>query len=213
MATTLLDFIKRDNSLYALLQKDPTSELLRSYIKEQFNLNSLPVLVTIKEWEEWLSAQSIPIKSGSTSVTQPSSVLSRYLELASTEMVEAYQDCNYYVRGVASVTEDCRIYFRTLLKSLDSNDLMTVLSPILACETEEELNSLSFDDIVSDLEFYAVEQLKVFIWRSGSYDPGDINVKDQEFEVGDLEIKGLSDELEKFVRAAIEHRRRQILNG
>jgi len=213
MANTLLEAVKSNESLYALLQKDPTSKLLRSYIKEQFNLNSLPVLVTIEEWEEWLGAQSIPMKSGSTSVTQPSSVLSEYLELASTETVEAYQDCNYYVRGVASVTEECCMYFRTLLKALDSNDLMTVLSPILKCETEKELNSLSFDDIVSDLEFYALEQLEDFIRRSVSYDPGDINVKDQESEVGDLEVKGLSEELEKFVKAAIEHRRRQILNG
>jgi len=218
MATTLLDVIKGNDSLYALLQKEPTSKLLRSYIKKQFNLNSLPVLVTLEEWEEWLSAQSIlPMKRGSTSVTQPSSVLLDYLKLASREeTVEAYQNYNYCVRGMVSVVKDYYTNFRTLLESLDSNDLMTVLSPILECETEEELDSLNRNDIVSNLEFHALQQLKDFVrYRgSGSYDSGDIDISDEELdEVDDLETYGLSEELENFVEAAIEHRRRQILDG
>jgi hypothetical protein len=212
MATTLLDVVKNNSELYAMLKQEPSSKLLRNYLKQHLGLQSIPVLVTIEEWEAWL-AQTTTIRKEKEQKAKQPTFLQECLSLVPGEEITASQRRTFHVSGEITSTG----YTTTDLLSLferNTHRLSEILEPIFACQTEDDLEDLDTDDIVSDLESLAYEQLEDLLdGEEFPVDLGDLSVSEMYVDAAeDVEADGLYTLLEDFVAAVIEHRRGQIAN-
>jgi len=214
MATTLLDVVKNNSELYAMLKQEPSSKLLRNYLKQHLGLQSIPVLVTIEEWEAWLGSQTTTIRKEKEQKAKQPTFLQECLTLVPDTEITASQRRTFHVSGEITSTG----YTTTDLLSLferNTRRLGQILEPIFDCRTEDELDDLDTDDIVSDLESLAYDQLENRLdAEEFPMDLGDLSVSET-YVVDDdnVEADGLYTLLEDFVASVIEHRRGQITNG
>jgi hypothetical protein len=211
MATTLLDVVKNNSELYAMLKQEPSSKLLRNYLKQDLGLQSIPVLVTIEEWEAWLGSQTTTIRK-EQKAKQPT-FLQECLSLVPDEEITASQRRTFHVSGeitsIGSTTTD-------LLSLFDGNTrrLSEILEPIFDCQTEDELEDLDTDNIVLDLESLVYNKIEDLLDEEEfPKDLGDLYVREMYVDDADgVEADGLYTLLEEFVFSVIGHHRRQITN-
>jgi len=213
MATTLLDVVKNNSELYTMLKQEPSSKLLRNYLKQHLGLQSIPVLVTIDEWEEWLGSQTTTIRKEQKS-EQPT-FLEECLSLVPDEMITASQRRTFYVSGEITSTGSTTTDLLSLFER-NTRRFSEILEPIFNCQTEDELDDLDTDDIVSDLESLAYLKIEDLLDdEEFPKDLGDIYVREMYTIDGDnVEADGrLYTLLENFVSSVIDYRHRQILTS
>lgn len=115
--------------LDVLLQKDPSSKLLRNYIKQITKVSTLPVCTSWEEWKEWFNSLSQPTESSAFND------LERFHGLLRKVKITANAEVEYWItsHNTHTTTTECPLPLSIII----SYEVENVVAPLLNASIEE----------------------------------------------------------------------------
>ena len=207
-----LDLVRQHN-LDTLLEKEPDSKFLRSYLKQLLRTPSLPVLTTWQEWQEWLQSQVCE----PTTCPPPAKIDENESgidleDFTPTGYVEASKNYELEVYGTVTARAERQFDFNDLVLEYES-EVREILEPLFECETLEELEALDLDAIYQEVTDYLYDACGSSLDDMGwNYDSGEIDVNEDRTEIydTDTEIYNLTGLVETFVDNLYAHLKQQL---
>jgi len=213
--TTYLDLIKSQH-LDRLLETDPTSKFLRSYLQRILPTEGkLPVCSTWEEWQGWLKSQ--PLTESTLLTSSP--CLDYELDWDDVNMdgmVEAYGNGYFQVKGSMNVGGVYEVSIWDLVYEHDT-DVRNIVQPIFCCSTVADLDRINKQWLINRLK----EVMRPYLIRGVhnlDFDPydqetGAVNISEVERIDVDYDYDTLQEMLEEFLDELISLRRRQLSNA